>query len=160
MTISQNMRWSYQKRMEKGEFVGTVPAYGYKLINKTLEVYEPEAIIVRKIFDMYLSGKGKQAIANQLNQEGIPRRHGRNKWYEYTINYILNNERYIGDALLQKNIPLSSRFVNLSNGKVPQYYNENSHPAIISQNIRNSTTASSPTNNSVKAKKKHATHYH
>ncbi len=134
MTISQNMRWSYQKRMEKGEFVGTVPAYGYKLINKTLEVYEPEAIIVRKIFDMYLSGKGKQAIANQLNQEGIPRRHGRNKWYEYTINYILNNERYIGDALLQKKYTTEFPFRKLrNNGKVPQYYIENSHPAIISR---------------------------
>lgn len=136
MTISQNMRWSYQKRMEKGEFIGTVSPYGYKLINGTLEIYEPEAAIVRRIFDMYLSGKGKQAIANILNREEVPRRHGKNKWYVDTINYTLNNERYIGEALLQKNYTTEFPFHKLkNNGELPQYYVENSHPAIISREI-------------------------
>lgn len=134
MTISQNMRWSYQERMAKGEFSGTISAYGYRLTNGTLEIHEPEAVIVRRIFDMYLSGMGKQAIANTLNTEGVPRRHGKDKWYMDTVNYILNNERYIGDALLQKKYTTEFPFRKVrNNGELPQYYVENNHPAIISR---------------------------
>lgn len=134
ITISNNMRWHYRERMEKGEFVGTKSAYGYTLVNGTLEIYEPEAVTIRRIFDMYLSGMGKQAIANVLNAEVIPRRHGKDKWYTDTVNYILNNERYIGDALLQKKYTTEFPFRKvINNGELPQYYVENNHPAIISR---------------------------
>jgi len=136
MAISKNLRWSYKRRMEKGEFVGCSAPYGYRLADagRTLTVYEPEAEVVRRIFDMYLSGLGKLAIANILNEEGIPRKHGRTKWHKDTINYILMNERYIGDALLQKQYTTEFPFRMLRNkGEVPQYYVENSHPAIISR---------------------------
>jgi DNA invertase Pin-like site-specific DNA recombinase len=134
MTISQNMRWHYRDVMESGDFVGTIPAYGYKLAGRTLEIYEPEAAVVRRIFSLYLSGYGKQAIANILNGEGVPRRYGNEKWYVDTVRYILNNERYIGDALLQKSystddFPFQKRE---NKGEKPQWYVENSHPAIIS----------------------------
>lgn len=134
VTVSNNMRWHYRERMEKGEFVGTVSAYGYKLINKALEIYEPEAAIVRRIFDMYLSGMGKQAIANALNEDSVCRRHGKDTWYVDTVDYILNNERYIGDALLQKNYTTEFPFRKMKNkGELPQYYVENNHPALISR---------------------------
>ena len=136
ITISNNMRWHYRERMEKGEIVGTKSAYGYKLVNGVLEIYESEAVTIRRIFDMYLSGMGKQAIANVLNTEGIPRRHGKDKWYTDTVNYILNNERYIGDALLQKKYTTEFPFRKVkNNGELPQYYIENNHPAIISREI-------------------------
>jgi DNA invertase Pin-like site-specific DNA recombinase len=135
MTISQNMRWHYRDVMESGDFVGTIPAYGYRLAGRTLEIYEPEAAVVRRIFSLYLSGYGKQSIANILNGEGVPRRYGNEKWYVDTISYIINNERVIGDALLQKSystddFPFQTR---RNRGEKPQYYVENSHPAIVSK---------------------------
>jgi len=90
--------------------------------------------VVRRIFAMYLSGMGKQTIANALNGEGVPRRYGNEKWHADTIRYILTNERYIGDALLQKKYTTDFPFQKKwNNGEVPQYYVENSHPAIISR---------------------------
>lgn len=100
--ISGNLRWSYQKRMESGEFNCTRPAYGYKLVNGEMIVNESEAKVIRKIFDLYLQGKGIQAIADLLNSENVIKRYGYVKWYKTTIKYILINERYKGDALLQK----------------------------------------------------------
>jgi DNA invertase Pin-like site-specific DNA recombinase len=135
LTISQNLRWSYKRRMEKGEFFGTIPAYGYKLAaDQTLVVHEPEAVIVRRIFAMYLSGMGKQAIANMLNDQGVPRRYGYRKWYAHAVDYILNNERVVGDALLQKHFTTGFPFRYVQNrGQAMQYYVENSHQPIISR---------------------------
>lgn len=93
--ISGNMRWSYKKRMESGEFNCCAPAYGFNLVDGSLVVNETEAAVVRRIFSMYLQGYGKQTIANKLNEEGVPRRHGVKTWYAFGIDYMLNNERYI-----------------------------------------------------------------
>lgn len=134
MSISGNMRWSYRKRMEKGEFNCCRPAFGYNLINGALEVNKPEAEIVRRIYDLYLSGVGKQAIANLLNEQSVIRQNGK-PWHRYSIHYILNNERYIGDALLQKKYSTNTfPFQRVNNtGEVQQYYIENSHPPVISK---------------------------
>lgn len=75
-SISGNMRWSYKKRMESGDFNCCAPAYGFDLIDGNLVINETEAVVVRRIFSMYLQGYGKQAIANKLNEESVPRRHG------------------------------------------------------------------------------------
>lgn len=72
--ISDNMRWSYRKRMESGAFNTTYPAFGYRLSNNELIVNEDEAKTVRTIFALYLQGMGKQAIANTLNENQIPSR--------------------------------------------------------------------------------------
>lgn len=93
VTISDNMRWSYQKRMESGEFNCCSPAYGYDLVDGQLIVKEDEAAVIRRIFDLYLQGIGKQNIVNILNAEGVPRRYGQKKWYHNTVNYVINNER-------------------------------------------------------------------
>ena len=135
VSISQNMRWSYKKRMESGEFNCCAPAYGFDLINGKLVINETEAAVIRRIFNLYLEGIGMQGIANILNDEGICRRYGREKWYHTTISYVLNNERYKGDALLQKQIttqtlPFKKQF---NNGERPMYYVENSNPAIVSR---------------------------
>ena len=135
ISISENMRWSYKKRMESGEFNCCAPAYGFSLVNGQLEINEAEAAVVQRIFSLYLHGVGKQSIANMLNADGICRNHGRDKWYEFTIDYILNNERYMGDALLQKSFTTESLpFKKVRNiGQQPQYYVENSNPAIVSR---------------------------
>ena len=135
VSISQNMRWSYKKRMESGEFNCCAPAYGFDLINGKLVINETEAAVIRRIFDLYLQGVGMQTIANILNDEGVRRQYGRKKWHHTTVNYVLNNERYKGDALLQKQITTQTLpFKKQRNhGEQPMYYVENSNPAIVSR---------------------------
>lgn len=138
-SISQNMRWSYQKRMQSGDFNTCKAPYGYTLENSELVVNEEEAVIVRRIFEMYLSGLGKQRIANILNEEKVPLKYGNKKWYVTTIKYILSNERYIGDALLKKTYMTDTLpFKEIRNkGEKEQYYIENSHVPIISKETFN-----------------------
>lgn len=136
-SISGNMRWSYKKRMESGDFNCCTPAYGYDRLDGQLVINQEEAAIVRRIFDLYLQGMGMQAIASKLASEGIPRKYGYQKWSYLTIKYILNNERYMGDALLQKSyttdtLPYKQK---RNHGEHPQYYVENANPAIISKEI-------------------------
>lgn len=134
-SISGNMRWSYKKRMESGDFNCCAPAYGFDLIDGNLVINETEAVVVRRIFSMYLQGYGKQAIANKLNEESVPRRHGTKLWYAFGIDYMLNNERYMGDALLQKKYTTDTLpFKKVKNrGERPKYYVENANPAIVSR---------------------------
>lgn len=133
--ISGNMRWSYKKRMESGEFNCCAPAYGFNLVDGSLVIDEAEAAVVRRIFSMYLQGYGKQTIANKLNEEGVSRRHGVKTWYAFGIDYMLNNERYMGDALLQKKYTTDTLpFRRKENrGECPQYYVENANPTIVSR---------------------------
>ena len=133
VSISQNMRWSYKKRMETGDFLTCSAPYGYILKDGQLTVCEDEATVVRRIFTLYLSGVGKQSIANLLNQEGVPRKKGKNGWQFTSIHYILNNERYMGDAVLQKyytseTLPFKKK---RNFGERDQTYVEHSHPAIV-----------------------------
>lgn len=136
-SISGNMRWSYKKRMESGVFNCCTPAYGYIMKDGQITVNEPEAVVIRRIFDLYLQGTGKQNIAKILNNEGICRRYGKEKWYESAVHYILNNERYMGDALLQKSYTTETLpFRRKRNqGELPKYYVENSNPPIVSREI-------------------------
>jgi len=133
-----NMRWSYTNAMKSGNFLGTIATYGYTLINRgTVIINEAEAKVVRLIKDLYLSGMGLQKIANYLNAHGIKRRNGK-LWNATAIKYILTNERYVGDALLQKTIttfeypPRKIR----NDGSQPQYYVENCLPAIFTREER------------------------
>ncbi len=135
--ISGNLRWSYKKRMQSGEFNCTRPAYGFKLIDGKMTVEENEAKIVRRIFDLCLQGYGIQTIAQILNDEKVPRRDGQSKWQGKTVRYILSNERYKGDALLQKRYTTETlpykRKINY--GDLPQYYVENSNPPIVEREV-------------------------
>lgn len=135
VNISGNMRWSYQKRMQSGEFNCTCPAYGFDLINGQMVVNETEAVIVHRVFSLYLQGFGMQAIANMLNEEGVPRRYGHIRWHHSTIKYLLTNERYMGDAVLQKSFTTETLpFRQLKNkGQRTKYYVENSNPPIVSR---------------------------
>ena len=137
VSISRNMRWSYQKRMESGEFNCCSPAYGYDLIDGQLVPKKDEAAIVRRIFSLYLQGVGTQNIANLLNEEGIPRRYDQEKWYASTVKYILKNERYMGDAILQKSFTTETMpFCKVMNkGQLPLYYVENSNIALVKKDV-------------------------
>ena len=136
-SISGNMRWSYHKRMESGEFNTCKPPYGYDMFDGSIVVNETEAQIVQEVFSLFLQGTGKQKIASILNSRGIPRKYGQQRWYHTTILYMLKNERYMGDALLQKRYTtdtLPFRQV-LNKGERPKYYVENACPPIVSSDI-------------------------
>lgn len=135
ISISGNMRWSYEKRMKSGRYICCRTPYGYDFADGTLSINEKEAKIVRDIFRMFLSGTGKQKIATILNEQQVPRRYGKDKWYHFTIDYILRNERYMGDALLQKSYTTDTfPYKKVKNhGERSMYYVENSHPPIISK---------------------------
>lgn len=133
-----NMRWSIEKRMQKGEFIGTYAAYGFTLVDcATATIDESQAKVIRWMRDLYLSGWGFQRIANYFNEIGIKRPNGK-KWDGKAVKYILTNERNVGDVLLQKNITTNEypprRMRN--DGSQRQYYVENCLPAIFSREDR------------------------
>ncbi len=137
MTISTNMRWSYQNRMKKGRFITCKAPFGYRLVDGILEIDEQEAEIVRYIFDSYLNGRSKDEIAADLTGMGISTRDKKDRWQYTSVDYILKNERYIGDALLQKRyttdiLPFQKK---RNNGEKDKYYIKYSHPSILSRDI-------------------------
>ena len=134
-SIGSNMRWSYQKRMESGEFNTCKAPYGFRLVGNELAVEEPEAEVISAIFKMYLSGMNRAEIAKDLRQKNAPTRSDVSEWKESTVYYILSNERYSGNALLAKWITTESfphKKVR-NHGESPQYYVERSNPAIIAE---------------------------
>ena len=136
-SISQNMKWSYQRRMESGEFITCKAPFGYRLKQGKLEIDESEAQIVRQIFSRYLEGQNVDEIAAWVEMQGVQTRdHGEN-WYRTNILYILRNERYAGNALLQKRWTTDTlpRIEKINLGEKPQYYLEDSHPPIVSAEV-------------------------
>ncbi|MBQ3178659.1 MAG: recombinase family protein [Clostridia bacterium] len=89
--------------------------------------------ILKNKYGLYIMGKTSTAIARQLIEERIPTPSGKQNWQSSTIESILTNEKYKGDALLQKSFTVDflSKTKKINEGEVPQYYVENSHPAII-----------------------------
>ena len=109
-SISGNMRWSYQRRMESGTFLPSSMAYGYRLDGRKIVIDPEAALVVSRIFQWFLSGVNKTEIAKRLNEEGVPS--GQQKrWYAAAVRYILTNEKYTGDSLWQKTYTLSLRHI-------------------------------------------------
>jgi len=102
-----------------------------------LIIVPEEAEVVRKIFRLYLEGKSVIQIAKALEREKIKTATGNDKWHDAVIYKMLQNEKYIGDALLQKTytVDFLSKKRVVNNGIVPQYYVENSHEAIIPRDL-------------------------
>ena len=137
--LSQISTWGIRRRFEQGKVIVNHKKFlGYdKDEEGNLIINEKQAKIVRRIFTEYLDGKGTNRIARELEEEGVPNWNGKAKWYESTIKSMLNNEKYKGDALLQKSYTvdfLTKKRVK-NNGEVPQYFVEESHPAIIDKEM-------------------------
>jgi DNA invertase Pin-like site-specific DNA recombinase len=134
-SISQNMKWSNQRRFKKGKFSVTTKRFlGYdKNSDGSLVINEDQAAIVRRIFKDYLSGIGAFRIAKGLEEDGVKNIFGKVKWAESSIRTILKNEKYAGDARLQKTFRTEIYNRKRNYGEVPMYYVKDSHPAIISR---------------------------
>jgi len=138
-SLSQNVKLGLQYRYQQGEIqVNCARFLGYtKDENKRLVIVPEEAEIVKRIYREYLEGASMLKIARGLEADGIRNGAGRERWHTSNINQILRNEKYIGDALLQKTYTvdfLTKKRVK-NNGLVPQYYVENSHEAIIPREV-------------------------
>ena len=135
VSISQNQRMSYQRRMERGEFITCKAPFGYRLIDgKRLEVISDEAKLVRWMFNAYLSGHSLEWIAEQMTKTGVSTTDGKPYWQCTTVLYTLTNEKYMGDSLCQKTFMTAFPFTQRQNhGEADQYYIENTHPAIITK---------------------------
>ena len=134
-SISENVTWGKRKQFADGKVALPYKHFlGYKKgVDGLPEIVPEEAEIVRRIYSMFILGSTSCSIAKQLTEEGIPTPSGRTKWSPTTIESILSNEKYKGDALLQKTytVDFLTKKMIVNDGKVPQYYVENSHPAIV-----------------------------
>ena len=103
-SISENITWGKRRSMEEGKFSLAYKHFlGYKKgEDGILEIVEDEAKIIRKIYQLFLEGQTVQMIADHLTKQGIPTPMGKENWRVSTIMSILQNEKYKGDALLQK----------------------------------------------------------
>ncbi len=138
-SISENVTWGQRKRFADGKV--SVP-YGRFLgydrgEDGNLVVNEAEAVIVRRIYSLFLEGLTPYAIAKKLTAEHIPTPGGKTIWRGSTVRSILQNEKYKGDALLQKvfTTDFLSKKKKKNEGEVPQYYVEGNHEAIISPEV-------------------------
>lgn len=138
-SISENVRWGWQKRIADGKVSMSYGSFlGYeKGENGTPRIVESEAKIVRQIYGMFLDGQTPSGIATFLTENGVPTPRGKKKWRATTVSSILQNEKYKGDALLQKSFTVDflSKKQKINEGEMPQFYVENSHPAIVSAEV-------------------------
>lgn len=134
-SISENVTWGQRKRFADGKVSMPYKQFlGYdKGEDGTPVINEEEAIIVKLIYQLFLEGKTPAGICRYLDKQGILTPSGKKKWSQTTVNSILSNEKYKGDALLQKRFTVDflMKTMKVNEGEVPQYYVENSHEAII-----------------------------
>ena len=139
-SASENLKWRYRRKFEQGELaVNTTRFLGYDKNKHGELVIDPDqAKVVERIFADYISGKGSFVIAKELNGEGVSTVAG-GKWYSSTVLNILKNEKYKGDAKLQKTYSKDhlSKKKCVNHGEVESFYIENNHPSIVSQEIWN-----------------------
>lgn len=134
-SISGNATWGIRKKFERGKIrVNTTKFVGFdKDENGNLIINEEQAKIVRRIFRDFLQGETPESIARTLKEEGVPGWNGKVNWYPTTIQRMLQNEKYMGDALLKKSytVDFLTKKRSENQGQVNQYYIEGNHEAII-----------------------------
>jgi hypothetical protein len=138
-SLSQNVKLGLQYRYQQGKVqVNHKRFMGYtKDEDGNLIIVPGEAKIIKRIYREYLEGKSLAGIGRDLEKDGILTAAGKPKWRPETLKKILTNEKYIGDALLQKTTTvdfLTKKRVK-NEGHLPQYYVENNHDAIIPKEL-------------------------
>lgn len=136
-SISENVTWGQRKRMADGKvsiaysrFLG----YDKGAEKYTMVINEEQAVTVRRIFCMFLQGYTPHTIASLLTEDGVPTPCGCDSWSGMTVRRMLSNEKYKGDALLQKQFTVDylQKKMKKNEGELPQYYVEEDHEPIIS----------------------------
>ena len=136
-SISANVRWGIRQAMKEGK--ATIQykyLYGYrKGDDGKPEIIPDQAEVVRKIYDLFLSGTPVRGIQEYLNANSVPNINGEPKWARSAIDSILTNEKYCGDVLLQKTYidDCINKKVKKNTGQLPMYLVQNHHEGIISR---------------------------
>ena len=137
--ISENCHWGIVRRFESGKVIVNHSKFlGYtKDKDGNLVVVPEEAKLVRRIFRLYLEGNSSYRIKRILEADGIRTVTGNAVWQATVIDKMLTNEKYMGDALMQKTytIDFLTKKKVINRGIVPQYYVEDDHEAIIPKEL-------------------------
>lgn len=134
VSISENSKWSVQKRFQNGTFIISYPPYGYTNVDGKMVVVPEQAVVVRQMFEDTLAGKSTHAIAKELNDRGIASKRG-GKWTPGTVNAIIRNEKFTGDVIFQKTYTDSQFNRHINHGMENQYLCEGHHEAIVSHEV-------------------------
>ena len=131
LSASENQKWRIRRNFEAGK-PWDATLMGYRYENGRYVIQPDEAEIVRRIFREYLGGKGVDAIANDLNADGIPTRLGY-KWRNNGVLWILRNYTYTGNLLLQKYYrdDYISKKSRINRGQMPRFHVTAAHDPII-----------------------------
>ena len=138
-SISENCTWGQRKRFADGKV--TVPFNRFLGYDRgpdgNLVVNPEEAVTIRRIYSIFLQGMSPYGIATKLTADGIKSPGGEEKWNAGAVRSILTNEKYKGDALLQKSytVDFLTKKKKINEGEIPQYYVEGNHEAIISPEV-------------------------
>lgn len=132
-SISENMKWGIRKRFQAGKPKWVV-TYGFvKDENGAYQINEEQAKGVKRIFELYVSGRSLPEIVRMLEKENIPAMNG-GKWWPKSLATVLHNEKYVGDVMMQKCYTvdhLSHKKVKNDQTVVPSYYVRDHHEAIV-----------------------------
>ena len=145
-TISSNVKWAWQRKFQNGDIIlNTGLMLGYRKTGEkdedghdVYEIIEEEAAIVRRIYREFIAGYSITQISKRLQADGIKTKLGKETWCHSTLESILTNEKYTGNALLGKTYKpdvLSKRRQKNDGRKSPVYYVEDTHPAIIEKGV-------------------------
>ncbi len=131
LSASENQKWRIKRNFEAGK-PWDCTILGYRAKDGVFEIVPEEAETVRLVFKWYLQGLGRQAIANRLNELGVPTRFERT-WHQDTISKMLRNEKYAGDLLLQKTFRTDhlTKQTRINRGELPMYHVQDAHEPII-----------------------------
>ncbi len=134
-SISENSTWGIRRRFEKGQHkMSTKRFLGYDTDEDgKLVINRKQAQIVKRLYSEFLSGKTVDYIKRIFEREGVKNWDGGTKWQTTTLQSMLENEKYKGDAILQKSYTtdfLSKKRV-MNNGEIQKFYIEDDHEAII-----------------------------
>ncbi|MGV0418248.1 recombinase family protein [Corynebacterium segmentosum] len=139
-SISENVTWGYRKRFVDGKvMVPYKSLLGYKKgADGNLAIDEERAPVVREIYGLFLAGKSIREIKDTLETEGHLTPRGKTTWHVTTTRSILSNEKYKGDALLQKTYTADflTKTIKRNDGEVAQYYVTGNHAPIIGPEVR------------------------
>ena len=139
-SISKNVTWGKRQSFKNGKVTFQYSRFlGYERGGDGKPKIVPEEAVVKRIYQSYLSGYSIARIKRELEAEGIPSGTGKKVWSTNAIRYMLRNEKYIGDALLQKTYVTDflTKKSKKNQGEVPQYYVTGNHEGIISKELFN-----------------------
>ena len=134
-SMGEQVKWSARKRFANGS-VELPHLYGYNVENgKITSLIPHEAAVVREVFELYAGGAGYESIARILNSRGVKRKYSSELWSNECVTRILENEKYMGDAILQKEYHENFKPVKNDGSVIKQYYVENNHPPIVTREL-------------------------